>query len=326
MANLRDTSTKKTNRPTVNVAIHPNPGTPPTSTSSSCDSGEYKPVFFNEISQIMRGYGDCEKPLRESVILVEKIVLQQLRGIMQEAIDHAMSRPNSPTLSRRDFEYIMRKNQVRVARLQKYFRDMALMKKRLKDICGGRYSHLNLGACSETSDDDSDREVPEKYDEEKMRRLFRADRISQILTGRQYEEYNSARRSSFMHRNTEVMKSRMRMWLNIPEDVNITPSCLLTLSYLAHETIAVLVDFCILIRLNSSNRIVDPYSRVTSSGKSYNMLHACPEVTQGRGLDGVKPITPQEINEAMRRHRQLAMRSSGHYRNALNFKPPYLAM
>ncbi|XP_052903338.1 uncharacterized protein LOC128310680 [Anopheles moucheti] len=326
MASLRDISSKKSARPTINVAIHPNPGTPPTGSGGSHDGGDYKSIFFNEISQIMRGYGDCEKPLRESVLLVEKIVLQQLRGIMQEAIDHAMSRPNSPTLSRRDFEYIMRKNQIRVARLQKHFRDMALVKKRLKDLYGGRLTHANLGACPETSDDDSDREAPEKYDEEKVRRLFRADRISQILSGRQYDEYIAARRASFMHRNTEVMKSKMRLWLNIPEDVNITQSCLVTLAYLAHETIAVLVDLCILSRLNSSNRTVDPYSRVTPSGKSYNMLHTCPEVSQGRGLDGVKPITPQEITEAMRRHRQMAMRSSGRYRNALNFKPPYLAM
>ncbi|XP_052872964.1 uncharacterized protein LOC128278304 [Anopheles cruzii] len=323
---MANASSAKKARPTINVAIHPNSVTPPTNGGTSASDGDYKFIFYDEIAQIMRGYGDCEKPLRESVILVEKIVLQQLRGIMQEAIDHAMSRPNSPTLSRRDFEYIMRNNQVRVARMQKYFRDMAMMKKRLRDMYGDRFSHLHLGANSEPSDDDSDREAQEKKDEEKVRRLVRADHISQFLSGKQYEEFNFARRTSFMHRNAETMKSRMRAWLNIPEDVNITQSCLLTLAYLAHETIAVLVDFCILTRLNSSNRIVEPYSRITSSGKSHNMLHLCPEVTQGRGLDGVKPITPQEIHEAMRRHRQMATRSSGRYRNALNFKAPYLAM
>uniref|UniRef100_A0A2M4BU95 Putative histone acetyltransferase pcaf/saga subunit supt3h/spt3 n=1 Tax=Anopheles marajoara TaxID=58244 RepID=A0A2M4BU95_9DIPT len=322
MASAREGSSKKSQRPTIGVAIHPNSVTPPG--SSGATDGDYKPVYFEEISQIMRGYGDCERPLRESVILMEKIVLQQLRGMTQEAIDHAMSRPNSPTLSRRDFEFIMRNNQLRVARLQQHFRNMAMMKKRLKDIYGDRYSHLGGG--SEASDDDSDREAPEKYDEEKTRRLVRADRISQILFGKQYEEFNFARRASFMHRNTEALKGRMRGWLNIPEDVNISPSCLLTLAYLAHETVAILVDYCILTRLNSSNRLVEPYSRVTSSGKSHNMLHLCPEVTQGRGLDGVKPITPQEIHEAMRRHRMMATRRSGNYRNALNFRAPYLAM
>lgn len=334
----RDGATKKTGRPSINIAINQSASLPVGSATAAGTSGilnglegasgDYVPVFFDEISQIMRGYGDCEKPLRESVILVEKIVLHQLRGIMQEAIDHAMSRQNSPVLSRRDFEYIMRKNPVRVARLQKYFRDMAFVKKKMKDLYGDRFSALgDLGSNLDESDEDEDRDVTEKFDEEKVRRLFRADRISQILSGKQYEEFNLARRTSFMHRNTNTMKNRMRSWLNFPEDVLISQSCLLTLSYLAHETIAVLVDFCILTRLNSSNRTVEPYSRVTSSGTSHSMLHLCPEVTHGRGVDGVKPITPQEIHEAMRRHRQMATQNLGHFRNnALNCKTPYLAM
>lgn len=62
-------------------------------------------------------------------------------------------------------------------------------------------------------------------------------------------------------------------------------------------------------------------------GTSHSMLHLCPEVTHGRGVDGVKPITPQEIHEAMRRHRQMATQNLGHFRNnALNCKTPYLAM
>lgn len=336
----RDGTSKKMGRPAINIAIHQGSANLPVGSAAGSSSGtlgsgggleggsgDYVPVFFDEISQIMRGYGDCEKPLRESVILVEKIVLHQLRGIMQEAIDHSMSRGNS-VLSRRDFEYIMRRNPVRVARLQKYFRDMAFVKKKMKDLYGDRFSQLgDLGSNLDESDEDSDRDVAEKFDEEKVRRLFRADRISQILSGKQYEEFNLARRTSFMHRNTNTMKNRMRAWLNFPEDVAISQSCLLTLSYLAHETIAVLVDFCILTRLNSTNRTVEPYSRVTSSGTSHSMLHLCPEVTHGRGVDGVKPITPQEIHEAMRRHRQMATQSMGHFRNnALNCKTPYLAM
>lgn len=45
------------------------------------------------------------------------------------------------------------------------------------------------------------------------------------------------------------------------------------------------------------------------------MLHACPEVTQGRGQDGIKPITVQEIHEAMRRHSMAATKTMGSYRN-----------
>lgn len=45
------------------------------------------------------------------------------------------------------------------------------------------------------------------------------------------------------------------------------------------------------------------------------MLHLCPEVTQGRGQDGAKPITPQEINEAMRRFMQNNVHKLGYFRN-----------
>jgi transcription initiation protein SPT3 len=84
---------------------------------------------------------------------------------------------------------------------------------------------------------------------------------------------------------------------------------------------------CILTRLNSENRQVDPYSRITSSGTSHSMLQCCPEVTQGRGCDGVKNITVQEINEAIRRYNTQSMKQLGHFRNnCWNQKVPYLAL
>lgn len=57
------------------------------------------------------------------------------------------------------------------------------------------------------------------------------------------------------------------------------------------------------------------------------MLHACPEVTQGRGLDGVKPITVQEIYEAVRRHATEYRRPIGFLRDlaAKTTIIPYLA-
>lgn len=45
------------------------------------------------------------------------------------------------------------------------------------------------------------------------------------------------------------------------------------------------------------------------------MLHLCPEVTQGRGMDGIKAITVQEIQEAIRRHSIASTRTLGLYRN-----------
>lgn len=165
--------------------------------------------------------------------------------------------------------------------------------------------------------------MTEKYDEEKSRRLFRADRISQMLSGAQYQQYHAAKRTSFYCRNQ--ISQRFRSWLNIPSDLQISSHVLTILGYLAHETIAVIVDRAILVRLNSSNRIVDPYQRYSHTGITHQMMHLCPDVTQGRGGDGIKPITVQEINEAMRRTVFQAAQNLGRFRKT---KPelPLLAL
>lgn len=63
-------------------------------------------------------------------------------------------------------------------------------------------------------------------------------------------------------------------------------------------------------------------------GTTFSMMHACPEVTQGRGQDGIKPITVQEIQEAMRRHSINYERPIGLHRNIIDryTSMPYLAI
>lgn len=293
---------------------------------------DYLPVFYNEVANIMRGFGDAEgkNQIRDSIILVEKIVNSQLKGILQEALDIAVERTGKLQPRPKDFEFLMRKNPVKIMRLKKYLKDLQFFKKRVRDMLGDRYQGMDDDTLFEQSDEESDIELTEKFDEEKTRRVFRADRISQILSaGTQYQEYNEARRTSFLGRNSNLMKSRMREWLKVPTEVILVPKVLTILAFLAHETIGTIVDYCILSRLNSNNRKqVEPYDRVTSSGTSFTMLHLCPEVTQGRGSDGVKPITVQEIQEALRRHSIMTSRKMGMHRNVaiLDPKPPFLSL
>lgn len=275
----------------------------------------------------MHGYGDCESPLRESVILVEKIMHQQLNGILAEAIQYANTqrKRRDNGLLQSDFEHLMRKHPEKIFRLQKHLKDLGLRKK-IHEMLQGRQMGINEE--TENADRNSEgclREIPEQYDEEKIRRLFRADRISQLLSGNQYQLYNVAKRTSFYCRNATVLGQRFRTWLTIPPDVYISNHILNILSYLAHETIAKIVDLAILVRLNSSNRVVDPYQRQSHAGITHQMLHLCPDVTQGRGGDGIRPITVQEINEAMRRFTFMSNKMVGRLRNT---KPeaPYLAL
>lgn len=281
--------------------------------TSDTDDGSVS--FHHEISDIMRGFGDCERPQRESVQLVEQILNQQLRGILNQATEIAYRRKGVAFPTQGDFEFLMRRHPVKINRMRKHLKDMKTFR-RILQMQFGRTQTLAEDSENAESDEDTEMEIPEKFDEEKTRRLFRADRISQILTGQQYQLYNEARRTSFYCRHSEKMKVKFRSFLGLPQDIKIPNICMSVLAYLAHETIATIVDYAILTRLNSENRITDPYSRVTSSGASYTMLHLCPEVVQGRGLEGIKPITIQEIQEAMRRHNQMAnKRGMGFYRN-----------
>lgn len=231
---------------------------------------EYVPIFYQEISDIMRGFGDCETPLKESVHLVDKILLQQLRGILHEVTDLAIERKGKPEPTQKDFELLMCTNPVKVFRLQKHIKDLQLRRK-IQEIYDGRSSaHSDeLDTNGPQSDDEVDRDVAERYDEEKIRRLFRADRISQTLNGTQYIEYNEARRSSIYCRNSNTIRTKLRTWLKAPTDGVFSNQVYTILSYLAHETIAAVVDFAILSRLNSSNRPTEPFRRITSSSKCF---------------------------------------------------------
>lgn len=293
---------------------------------------DFLPLFYDQVANIMRGFGDAEGKyqIKESVILVEKIVNSQLKGILQEAIDLAVERTGKLQPRPKDIEFLMRRNPSKILRLKKYLKDLQFFQKRMRDMLGNRYQNLENDYLFEQSDEESDLELTEKFDEEKTRRIFRADRISQILSaGTQYQEYNEARRTSFLGKNSNLLRSRMRDWLKVPTDVILVPKIITILAFLAHETIGTIVDYCILSRLNSTNRKqVEPYDRVTSSGTSFMMLHLCPEVTQGRGADGVRPITVQEIKEALRRHTMMTTRKMGMHRNVtvMDQTPPFLAL
>lgn len=242
-----------------------NQGFVQTNQQKSEPNSDYTPIFFQEISDIMRGYGDCERPLRESVILVEKIVIQQMRSILNDVINIAIERKGKPQPTQRDFEFLMRKHPVKIFRLQKHLKDLEF-RRRYQDIMSGRATSFNEEFDGDKSDEDQD-EILEKYDEEKVRRLFRADRISLTLNGVQYSQFNEARRTSFHCRNSSVIRTKLRTLLQPPAEAQISGHIFTILGFLVHETIATIVDYAILTRLDTSNREIDPYGRVTSSGE-----------------------------------------------------------
>lgn len=111
--------------------------------------------------------------------------------------------------------------------------------------------------------------------------------------------------------------------LQVPKEIQEDSNCLEIIQFLTQETVATLVDYSILTRLNSrSLHIMD--QTMIQSNLSNNMLQLCPEVTQGRAFDGLKPLKVQEIQEAMRRFQLMQNQRKIGFSN--NTKAAFLAL
>ena len=217
-----------------------------------------------------------------------------------------------------DFEFLMRRYPTKVARFRKHMKNVQHLKVEQKQGYGINF----LNRLAEENISDEEEEI---YDPERMRRLFRADRISQVLNQQKYEEFQKARSWSSNAKNKTEMMRKLVEILQIPkESQDNTTNLLEILMYLAQETVATIVDFSILTRLNTDNHVTEPFT--ISSNITNNMLHLCPEVTQGRGMDGIKPITVQEINEAIRRVQTMATRRMGTSFRSCEMTIPFLAL
>lgn len=255
---------------------------------------------------------------RDAVILVERILVQQLRGILNEAMNVAFKRAGSVIPILNDFEFLMRRNPPKAQRLRKYMRTISQLKAEQKQSFG--ISFLNRLAEENVSDEEQ-----EVYDPERMRRLFRADRISQTLNQQKYEEFQKARSWSSNVRNKADMLRKLVDIIQIPKDIQENSNCLEILLFLTQETICTIVDLAILTRLNTDNHVTESF--VISSSITSSMLHLCPEVTQGRPtMDGIKAITVQEINEAIRRVQSMSTKRMGTSFRSSEMKIPFLAL
>lgn len=266
----------------------------------------------------MRSFGDSvTSQNRDAIVLTEKIVIQQLRGILNEVMTVAHKRTGSaaPSPSQCDFEFLM-KQPAKQHRFRNYMKNVQKLKVEPKQ-------GLGINFLNRLAEDNAVDESEEIYDAEKTRRMFRADRISQILTHQKYEEFQKARTWISNARNKSEMIRKLIEILQLSKEAE-NANLLEIILYLVQETVATIVDFAILTRLNTDNHITDPFA--ISSNIANNMLHLCPEVTQGRGMDGIKAITVQEINEAIRRVQTMSTKRMGTSFRSNEMKIPYLAL
>lgn len=225
----------------------------------------YKPNFSLRIANILRGYGDGPAPKDDTVLMVEKIVVQQMRALINDLIRISDRTNGYPDPKQSDFEFLMRRSPNKIARLRKYIRDMEF-RSRYREMMNGKLPR-NVANIAHMANQSNVNKQPtgEAYDEEVIRRLVRADRISDILHGEDYLEYSDARKTSFHWRNFGDAKNLLKV-LNIPTNWEFSSMVYAILGYLVHETIHTLVDYAILTRLNSKNLRKDPLERLIPEG------------------------------------------------------------
>lgn len=226
----------------------------------------YKPNFSLRIANILRGYGDGPAPKDDTVLMVEKIVVQQMRALINDLIRISDRKNGHPDPKQTDFEFLMRRSPNKIARLRKYIRDMEF-RSRYREMMNGKLPRnvANIGEHLGKQSNVNKQQSGEAYDDEVIRRLVRADRISDILHGEDYLEYSDARKTSFHWRNFGDAKNLLKV-LNIPEHWEFSSMAYAILGYLVHETIHTLVDYAILTRLNSKNLRKDPLERLIPEG------------------------------------------------------------
>lgn len=237
--------------------------------------------YYEEISSMLFGFGDAPIPNKDTVALVSSIVVQQLRTIIQEALKFSDGR----NLKGEELVFLMRHNKHKMRRFVKHLANKELKKEIQKeavqisniDVIINKPKHP-LITFIENIDETGEFTDLSEFDEVKHNRQVRASYVSETLDEEKYLKYQKARCVSFVSgRGYE----KFRIWLDPRKEVNFTTTALEVLAYYAFETVAQLVDFAFLVRLDNK-RGPDPLNNM----KAY-CIH--------------QPITVNEIKEVMRR-------------------------
>lgn len=274
--------------------------------------------FQKEISNMMHGFGDNPNPNAATVVLVENVVLQQLRSMLQDASTTATLR-NSKVITNFDIIYIMRKNKFKLKRLHDYQIKLDLIDKRqvplgtatdpliqgliLEDekepVVKKKRTHIDI-----IKDLDEADEVEQiKFDAIDYLRKVRAAKTSETMSFEKYEAYHKARCSSFRTGSACIGKSyaKLEHWINPTKELKVNLSALEVLSFLAYETVAEIVDAVFLIRQDSKKRNGDPFAKF-EGGHFCNPSSLTNAVYIKSGYEGVPAITVAEVREVLRRY------------------------
>lgn len=273
--------------------------------------------FQKEIANMMHGFGDNPNPNAATVLLVENIVLQQLRSMLQEAIGLSNCR-GSKSITNYDIIYLMRKNKFKLKRLHDYQKKLDQLDK-TKQVTNNTTDGMMSGVMLEDEKDptikkrrthidvikeldEADEVAQIKFDVIDYLRKIRANKISEALSFEKYEAYHKARCSSFRS-GYGLSKGfvKLERWLNPTKELKISASALEVLCFLAYETIAEIVDGVFLIRQDGKKKYGDPLAKF-EGGYFCNPVSLHNAVYIKTGYEGVPAITVAEVREVLRRY------------------------
>ncbi|KAI4479477.1 hypothetical protein M0804_010874 [Polistes exclamans] len=288
--------------------------------------------FISEIRQMMHGFGDCSSPLKESAKIIEEVVLHQMRAIVRKACENAERRgvlKKSNVVGAEDFIFLLRKDKVKLQRLIKYL-EMKRLKNSVYKVVKG-----------DDSDDIVDIEQAKNYkpkiayreflkmidntgellenksfiDEIKLNRCVRAEMMSRSMDEARYLKFSNARNASFANKN----RHKFNEWICVDGEITISKEGYIILGYLAYETVAQIVDLVFLVRQDQTKIYGDAIDRLKLH---YVNPYTYKPYYHGKGATA-KPITPAEINEALRRYWSPQLDMTGPF-HRWSVHPPHL--
>lgn len=264
--------------------------------------------YYNEIRSMMFAFGDNHKPNPETATFVEEIVLKQLRIIIQESFKYW----NGEVLRGQDLLFLLRKNKWKMRRFVKYLQVKNLKKTATLEVkfVDEKFSGESKELLDFIKQIDETGELTDmnEFDQVKHERQLRADRIAIALDEKRYMEFHKARCVSF--NSKEVSRSsrdKMRLWLNPKDDIRFTNGALDVLFHYAYETVAQIVDYALLVRMDR-RRTKDPLGNLSDchyTAAMFNGEHRFggnnPDYSKVYTGQGQPPISVAEIREVLRR-------------------------
>ncbi|XP_051157286.1 transcription initiation protein SPT3 homolog [Leptopilina boulardi] len=277
--------------------------------SSNCHGFKSESVnYLYEIQQMMHGFGDCSEPLIDSARIVEDIVLRQMRSIVKDAFEVAKQR-GSNTVNAEDFIFLLRKDTVKLQRLIKYL-DLKEFKSSIYKVTNSEPTD-KLSDIKQMEESKKSKKLWETFletldttgeicnnktsvDDVKYNRCVRAEIMSKNLDEARYIDYSKARNVSFVNRH----RHKFSDWIIPNGDVSISKQGYVILSYFAYETVAQIIDLAFLVRQDQNKIYGDALDRLKISYCNPQTF----KTHQQSKSSIMKPISPSEINEAVRRY------------------------